>query len=254
MTNELGSYSTSAQDFLDRWDAQQSVYVTGREELFTLMFDVLERVSGAPGTFLDLASGPGVLASRVKKRWPECKVYALELDPMLIQLGKDAHGDAITWIDRDLRDAAWSSDFLEGSLDAVCSSTALHYLRPMHLPGITNGVARLLKTGGVFANLDTMGSPAAFNQLGKILTTMREERWQHGFADGRETWQQWWDALRAEPGYEQLYALRESRFEPRVEGTEPTLEEYYTALGEAGFAEWDVFASHIDKRLLVSVR
>jgi hypothetical protein len=56
------SLSLDWQDWLERWDRQQSGHVPDREQRFQAMLDVLEVMLPADFRAIDLASGPGSLS------------------------------------------------------------------------------------------------------------------------------------------------------------------------------------------------
>ena len=58
------------QDWLRRYDQQQSTYLPDREERFTVMLDVLETLLPEQFVALDLACGPGSISQRLLARFP----------------------------------------------------------------------------------------------------------------------------------------------------------------------------------------
>lgn len=241
----------TALDWIDRWDRQQGGYVYGRERAFGLLFDVVERLVGPPRRVLDLACGPGALAVRATRRWPAAEVVALDLDPVLLHLGRRAYGDRIVWAEGDLRRADWGTA-LSGPFDAVISATALHYLDAHLLDHVATGLAALLVPGGVFADCDTMLADPAQPRLAALQEDLRRERWARAF-DDTEDFAAWWAALRLDEQLSGLFAERDRRFGPRRFGKESTLTERTIALHRAGFVEVDTVLQDLDKRILVAI-
>src|SRR4051812_43647377 len=98
-------------DWLRRWDAQQSLYLSEREERFGVMFDALEIAVSGPMIALDLACGPGAISQRLVSRFPDSEVMSLDTDPVLLAIGQGALGTLdgrVTWIKDDLTDPAWA--------------------------------------------------------------------------------------------------------------------------------------------------
>src|SRR5438874_1750948 len=119
------------QGWLRRWDAQQTGYIPDREERFAAMLDALEAM--LPETFvaLDLACGPGSLSQRLLARFPQARCVAVDHDPALLALGQGALGDGdgrLRWVEADLREPNWIDQLGERQVDAVLSTTALHWL------------------------------------------------------------------------------------------------------------------------------
>ena len=87
-------------DWLQRWDAQQSLHMTTREERFGTMLDALDStVAKEPGAqddggivALDLACGPGAISQRLLARFPNARAFAVDLDPVLLAIGQGALG------------------------------------------------------------------------------------------------------------------------------------------------------------------
>jgi SAM-dependent methyltransferase len=243
----------TALDWIERWDRQQEGYVYGRERVFDLTFEVIERLAGAPGRLLDLAAGPGALASRAGRRFPDAELLALDIDPVLVELGRRGHGERIRWFEADLRLADWHHAIEPGSVDVVMSATALHYLDAHHLPHVAAGIAQLLRPGGVFVDCDTMRSDPGNPRIAELTEQLRRESWEQSFADGKEDFGAWWQALEAEPGWQDLFAERDRRFGPQRHGTESAITERVAALRAAGFVEVDTIAQDLDKHVLVAI-
>ena len=210
-------------EWLRRWDSQQSRLMV-REERFEAMLDALDGTVAAPAeggiVALDIACGPGAISQRLLARFPEARSYAIDLDPVLLAIGKGALGTVdgrLTWLQEDLNDAAWAkrlADTLAGrQLDAVLSSTALHWLAPGTLARVYRELGQLLRPGGVFLNGDHMMYAPDRPTFRALAAKTREQRRAAPPNDRTaETWESWWQAVAAEPALRDLYAERERRF------------------------------------------
>ncbi len=78
-----------ATAWIERWDAQQELYMPDREERFTALIDAVEEGAGRPDPLvIDLGCGPGSLSVRLLDRLPEANVVAVDADPLLLGLGR----------------------------------------------------------------------------------------------------------------------------------------------------------------------
>jgi SAM-dependent methyltransferase len=247
------------QDWMQRWDRQQQRYLPDREARFTAMFDVLEALLPEHFLALDLACGPGSISQRLLARFPHARGLALDYDPVLLLLGQQALGDLndrLRWIEADLRDAAWPERLGEAQVDAVLSTTALHWLTPSALVEMYQQLSYIIRPGGVFLNGDHLGFPFPFSSFRKVAEWAQSARAsQAEQISAGEEWEAWWKALQQEPGLETLFAERTRRFIDRTHGEESTLAEFHeAALCNAGFREVGVIWQHLDNRVVLAIR
>ena len=83
-----------AAAWIARWDAQQTRYIADREERFAVIGDVVTRAVGdslAP-VVLDIGCGPGSLAGRLAHRLPHAVLLGVDVDPLLLALGRTRYG------------------------------------------------------------------------------------------------------------------------------------------------------------------
>jgi SAM-dependent methyltransferase len=251
--------SFNAIEWLARWDKQQEGYLPFREDRFEVMFDALEAVLPASFVAVDLCCGPGSLSERMLKRFPEATAIAVDLDPVLLKIGREAHGDfggRLRWVETDLNRDGWVAELGIDQVDAVLSTTALHWLWPESLVRLFRELGKLIRPIGLFLNGDHMGFPSHLGTFHRLSEQVNNRDQQAAFsADGAEDWQAWWDALAAEPGMEQLIAERKRRFPPDShDGEEMLLEFYEASLREAGFREVGTIWQRFDNRVLMAVR
>src|SRR6478735_1772506 len=118
-------------DWLRRWDEQQEGYVPEREARFTAMFDPLAELLPTSFVVLDLACGPGSISQRLLARFPDAQAIAVDIDPVMLAIGRGALGTVdgrLRWIEADLASPDWVEAVGETQMDAVLSATALHWL------------------------------------------------------------------------------------------------------------------------------
>lgn len=245
--------------WLRRWDAQQTGYIPHREERFAAMLDVLEELLPEEFVALDLACGPGSLSQRLLSRFPRARCVALDLDPVLLAVGRGALGEAggrLRWIEADLLGGDWISRIGEPSFDAVLSTTALHWLPPDRLVRVYAELGRLLPPDGLVLNGDRMPFGSRSPTLRRIADAARAGDTAGAFEQpGAEDWRAWWEAVAAERPLRELLTERKRRFPvPADDASAPTVDLHQAALLNAGFREVGVVWQRGDDRVLVAVR
>lgn len=246
--------------WLARWDAQQAGYLPDREERFAAMLDALDALMPPSFVAVDLCCGPGSLAQRLLARFPGAQVIAIDYDPALLALGQAALGDVggrLSWIDGDLLDAATLPAALGGApVDAVLSTTALHWLPDDDLRRVYRQLAERLRPGGALLNGDNLRLPDDQPTLQRVSDTLTERFRAAAFRQRAvEDWEMWWAALAAEPGVAPLVAERDRRFARSHAKELPTsVETHREALLAAGFREAGAIWQHLDNFVLLAVR
>jgi SAM-dependent methyltransferase len=256
--------AAAARDWIERWDLQQEVYMPDREDRFTALIDAVEACSGRPDPLvLDLGCGPGSLAVRLLRRLPSATVVAVDADPVTLSLGRAGYASVpgLRFVDVDLRTTGWASRLgLEAGrpVDAVVSTTALHWLSAAELHDLYVTLAGLLRPGGLFLDGDHLhedetASPV-LRQLDRALEE-REARRRHpdGQPTGAENWDEWWQAAAADPALAGAAAERsQGLVHHSNEGAQ--LGAHTSALRAAGFAEVGTLWQRGSSRVLCGVR
>ncbi len=242
--------------WLESWDRQQEGFQPNRERRFDAMLDVLEASLPARFTVLDLGSGPGSLTVRVLRRFPRARAVALDVDPVLLQIGRGALRDLrgrIAWVEADLRRPDWSERLPRGRLDAAVSTTALHWLGAANLRRVYRDLGRRIRPGGVFLDGDAMpwdaGRPR-LRRLAKNVDRLRHRRQPH-----EDLWRAWWRRVERDPFLAPLFRERKAIFgglHPHHE--EVPLASHERALRAAGFREVAVVWQDGDDRVLLGIR
>lgn len=245
--------------WLRRWDAQQEGYVPEREARFTAMFGALAELLPGSFTALDLGCGPGSLSQRLLARFPGARAIAVDIDPVMVAVGRGALGSAdgrLRWIEADLASPGWLDELDGTQVDAVLSTTALHWLEPEPLGRLYRDLGRLLRPGGLFLNGDHLAFGPALPTLARLSQRTLDEQWTDASfaARGIETAEQWWDALALEPAFTPLLTERTRRFAgKRRQETPPGFDVHVAALREAGFAEVGTIWQLLSNRVLLAV-
>ncbi|HEY7143038.1 MAG TPA: class I SAM-dependent methyltransferase [Streptosporangiaceae bacterium] len=250
-----------AQAWVRRWEAQQQVYLSDREDRFTTLIDAVEEAAGRPDPLvLDLGCGPGSLSVRLLDRLPRATVVAIDADPVLLALGRAAWAGrpGLRFARADLRVPGWAGALELGwPADAAISTTALHWLTGPGLAAVYAEVASVLRPGGLLLDGDHLRGDTAHSpvlaRLSRALLDRAERR--HPAADGTETWASWWQAVGADPALAGLLAQRQAlELETDHHGSPAgLLRTHVDALRGAGFAEVGTLWQRGDNRLLCGV-
>jgi trans-aconitate methyltransferase len=245
--------------WLQRWDTQQTGYLPDREQRFQAMLDVLAVLLPDSFVALDLACGPGAISQRLLARFPHARCVAVDLDPVLLAMGQavlGTMGGRLHWVEADLMREDWVTHLGETHVDAVLSTTALHWLSAEHLMRVYSQLGQLVCQGGVVLNGDNMKFSAAMPTFERVAETVKERQQTAAFEQrGVETWSDWWASLAAEPALRELFAERERRFAWKATGWRaPIFDVHEAALRDAGFREVGVIWQYMGNRVLMAVR
>jgi trans-aconitate methyltransferase len=257
-----------ARAWFERWDAQQSGIIGVREERFRVMLDVLADTFDVDDdiTVIDLASGPAGISMRVLDRFPKARAVAVDNDPVLLAIGRGAHGDRdgrLQWVEHDLRDPAWSYQVRERAgrddVDAVLTSTALHWIPTGALTDVYRACSAMLRPHGLLINCDNMDYPPTSPIVRRIAETMRaRDRADNAEAAAAlefESYDDWWGAVATSPSLADLHREREQRYAWRDRDEyRPGFEVHVALLREAGFEEIETVWQRYQNRVLVAVR
>ncbi|MGF1426596.1 class I SAM-dependent methyltransferase [Kitasatospora sp. LaBMicrA B282] len=248
---------TLAEAWVDRWERQQERYAVGREERFAAIADVVEEVTrGQPAPLVaDLGSGPGSLAIRLAARLPHARILAVDVDPLLLELGRTRAPEAARYVQALIGEDGWLAALeLDRPLDAAVSTTALHYPEPDRLRAIYRELAAALRPGGVLVNGDHLapdGGPA----LSSLATAVGRGCEQRLGAASGEDWAGWWAEVRRVPEFADLLAARDLRPAPATgDGNGLSARAHEELLLAAGFREAGTVWRCGDSCVLVAVR
>ncbi|GAA2544303.1 MULTISPECIES: class I SAM-dependent methyltransferase [Streptomyces] len=208
----MGVSMAAARTWVERWERQQERYAVDREERFTVITDVVEHVTAgrARPLLLDLGCGPGSLSARLADRLPDAEVVAVDMDPLLLELGRTHHANAARYVDAVIGEEGWTDALgLERPLDAAVSTTALHYLPEPVLRDTYRRLAALLRPGGVLVNGDHF--PPEEAPCSDITAYVGRRRAERTGGHAHEDWQSWWAAASRDPELADLFTERERR-------------------------------------------
>lgn len=253
-----GGVDTDWTGWLRRWDRQQEGYVPEREARFTAMFDAVEALMPEDFVALDLGAGPGSLSQRLLTRFPAASAVAIEIDPCMVALGREAVGNfegRLRWLEADLERPTWLEQLGLECVDVVLSATALHWLPPAPLKRLYRDLAGVIRPGGLLINADHIGfGLPTCDRLGKAVL---DKQWTGDAFESRgiETAEQWWQAFKQEPGIASLLDKQARRFaDKQRQPSLPDIAAHESALREAGFSEAATIWQQLTDRVVLAVR
>lgn len=246
-----------ARQWLQRWDDQQAIYFTDREERFEVICDVLEHTLTRPDPLIvDLGVGPGSLATRILHRIPQARVVGADMDPLLLGLARAAYGSERFRVQQvDLRSDDWPSALdLDRAPDAFVSTTALHWLERVPLRRLVSHAARLLAPGGVFVDGDHLYVTPDRSGLDEVTRAVAERSAERLGRRQAEDWEQWWRAVREAPELAGLLVAREETDLTHPIEDPPTVDDYLEALRDGGCTQVGQVWQVGDDRVVVGRR
>lgn len=251
-----------ALDLALRWDAQQTAYVRHRADRFATMARVVAGVCAevTEPRVLDLAGGTGAVGVAVQQAVPGARVVLADKDPVLLAVAADRFAGDARWTvaDVDLDDPTWTSHpaLADGPFDAVVSSTALHWLTPDVLTNVYWAVATLVRPGGVLLNGDHFGYDEHAEPVLREIARGDDLAVQAAAAAaGVETWDEWWAAAQAVPGYAEAVRRRAQVWGDDL-GAPPkvTVGFHLETLRSAGFRQTGTVWQYLDDHVVYGIR
>jgi 2-polyprenyl-3-methyl-5-hydroxy-6-metoxy-1,4-benzoquinol methylase len=233
---------TDLQLLIETWDRQQELYIEGREDRFETMAYVLGELFGDTLTICDLACGPGSGSERMLRALPHCRVIGLDADPVLLRLARHhtvRYGHRIELYQADLETDTWTDTLGGQQIDAVISSTALHWLRAGPLAACYQRIAKYMGPGGVLMNADHMRF-GPHDPVRHRLSLNREARLEtNAKAAGVLDWDEWWNEVAKVDELADDLRVRNERFAGASDDDTHAigLEFHTAALRAAGFVE-----------------
>ncbi|MDT0345712.1 class I SAM-dependent methyltransferase [Streptomyces litchfieldiae] len=251
----MGVSMATAEMWVERWERQQQRYAVDREERFTVIADVVEHVTAGRTRplLVDLGCGPGSLAARLATRLPHADIVAVDMDPLLLELGRTHHTRVARFVDAEIGADGWIAALdLDRPLDAAVSTTALHYLPEPVLRRAYEELAALLRPGGVLVNADHLpqdGAPTA-----EIAAHVGRRRAARSRTHQHEDWASWWAAAARDPELADLFAGRLRRLPAHGGDNQLTVSRHVALLRQAGFAHVSPVWQFGDSHVLVATR
>jgi tRNA (cmo5U34)-methyltransferase len=120
----------------------------------------LEQIPSNVNYVLDLGTGDGRLLSIVKKKNPDANSVALDFSKPMLELARKRfeNDSSVEIVKHDLNDPLPKDRWTP--FDLVISGLAIHHLRHERKRELYKEIFGLLRSGGVFLNLEHVSSPS----------------------------------------------------------------------------------------------
>jgi tRNA (cmo5U34)-methyltransferase len=139
------------------YDADMALMHPNRSRMVEIALEVVPFDAEAALTVLDLGAGTGFFTQAVLRRFPNCRVIAVDGAPSMVELAKTRLGAEASRVDFRVGDFRELSRLIPNEHgEFVFSSYALHHLTPGEKTGVVRDVLSFLKPGGWFLNADVV--------------------------------------------------------------------------------------------------
>src|SRR5260221_14452734 len=145
------------------------------------------------------------MSQRLLSRFPQARCVAVDLDPLLLLLGQQVLGvmqGRLRWVEADISEPSWHSRLGEEQVDAVVTTTALHWLHAGSLVELYRQLGVLVRPGGVFLNGGGLGFAPHLPSFNTVTGHGHAQLAAQASGAEKEDWEEWGDHLWGEPGSE----------------------------------------------------
>jgi len=222
------------------WDHLEASLVSDRELRIQALIDLVDATGSSTPTVLDLACGPGTVTRRLLDRLPAARSIAVDVDPVLLTIASAtfAGDDRVVVVPADLRDPTWVELLPDQRIDAVLTSTALHWLPEETVRRLYCDLSQILRPGGVLAHAELMPL-VEMPRLATGLTRLARLRRRDPHVARAVTWDDEWEEAAADPMLRDAAIQRRAVFSTNypTEEFSPPADWHIAALRDAGFTE-----------------
>ncbi|MHB0999258.1 MAG: class I SAM-dependent methyltransferase [Armatimonadota bacterium] len=229
------------EKWVDRWDRMQENYLVSRSERFEIIADLISATQDKVHNIIDLGCGTGSLTMLLLDRFQDAQIYGVDLDPTLLPLARARSfrfAKRAQFLQVDLRCKTWLES-VPLSVDAVVSSTALHWLSKPQIETLYSQISSVLKLGGIFLNADHAASESASIQT--LWRSNQKSVLQAKATEYAEDWHSFWDA------YLDMFELEAKKIRESALGEWEGIESglplawHFDQLRKSGFSYVDCF-------------
>ena len=241
-------------EFLSSWELQQNALIEMREERFSFMMDVIEETHPEVNRILDAGCGPASFSVRLAERFKDARIYSIDYDPVLLKLAKSnasRYGSRIKVLEYDLKGNDWAAGLADEGLDAIVSTTALHWIPRNNLSNVYENFYKLLKDGGIFMDGDHFRSNSDSVDLHEMYSKIRNKISKLNISREKAmNWEEWWGYISNSEIFREELMERAKRYASGSHDQNVSLEEHIDILNHAGFSSTGVIWQYLDNRVL----
>lgn len=248
---ELVDFDLDWHSWFERWEAMQNCYIPHRLSRFDLMLQLASLPRNGDVEILDLGCGPGSLAFRAVRYYPNAHIVAVDFDPILLTMGqKEAEKTThrIDFVQADIRRAKFWQPY-QDAFDLIMSATALHWLNAENLAQTYKRSHKALKLRGCLMNSDHVSSndPEMQGRYRQILQANQQTAFRESGADD---WDAFWDKVGFEARQADLAALRNA--DEYWEGSEDGQPKqcHFDALRDCGFEQVECHWQYLGEAII----
>lgn len=130
------------------------------EHMFEAAVRLVRDIGRTPDHIVDLGCGNGATGGAMQKLWPGAHLTLADYSPPMLKLARENFGDVsnVTIVDADLAEPGVMGRIVNGPVDAVVSSAAIHHLPRERQRDLYHEVFEALSPGGVFVNIEHTAS------------------------------------------------------------------------------------------------
>jgi tRNA (cmo5U34)-methyltransferase len=132
------------------------------DEIFTIVKDLMPFPNNVPIRVLDLGAGTGLFAWHVLQKYAQAQVVLYDLAEQMLAVAKERFRDIDGQVEYKVGDYR-SLGNLE-PFDLVVSSLSIHHLMHEEKQDLFKAIFGILKSGGVFINVDQIKPPTSYLQ------------------------------------------------------------------------------------------
>lgn len=225
------------------WDEVHRHYFPDYDARWIATVSRLRRVLEPGARVLDLGCGPGTLTGRLANGLDDARVAGVDLDPLLIELAREIHGDnGIDFIVGDVASEPTAAALVAlGPFDAVVSSAFVHYFHPEQLVELNRLCASLLAPAGLLVTAERFAAETTAAPADEARSAAAP-------------WGDWWAQTRGEAGAHGFTAVEVPSDAGRADPPPLTLHAYRRSLETAGFADVGVIWEGATSTVVSAVR
>jgi len=171
------------------YESLQKIVDPSRNQIHSIILDILNAITPAPENILDLGCGTGMLTGQILDLIPDAYVYAIDNSMEMLKTARtnlDEFSGQITFAKSDFRDP-WE-EIINDPIDAVVHYSALHHLPHTALREVYTRLVNVMKPGAWFIHADRLNEnlPDPVLRIGDSIRNLQLESTIDDIPSGRD--------------------------------------------------------------------